>query len=322
MGINHNFLKNYSHSLSLLLRIFDVSGIIASAIVAFYFTFSRFPISGEIATPIIIGILVTALSFNSFGVYKPWRGVSITHQVWVLTQAWFVAASSLIAILHFLTHPLIEPEESGNWIFQWMGIGWMLLIFTRIIIRNTLDQIRRHGFNKKHIILAGLSKHGVTAAMHLVNSTWSGFNVKGYVDDRKAPRNLECEVTYLGSIQDLERIIERHNVEQVWITYPQMASERIQELLHELRHIPVTTRIIFDSEMFGISIPTITEIAGIPVLYILSTPLEQGINRQLKAIEDFCVAATALAMLSPLMIAIAIGVKLSSPAPFFSARNG
>lgn len=87
MAINRNFLKNYSHTLSLLLRIFDVSVIIVSAIIAFYFTFSRFPISGEIATPIIIGILVTAFSLNSFAVYKPWRGVTITHQVWVLTQA-------------------------------------------------------------------------------------------------------------------------------------------------------------------------------------------------------------------------------------------
>ena len=196
-----------------------------------------------------------------------------------------------------------------------MGIGWLFLIFTRIIIRNALDQIRRHGFNKKHIIIAGLAEHGVTAAMHLVNSTWSSFNVKGYIDDRKSARNLDGELTHPGSIQDIQKIIERHSVEQVWITYPQMASERIQELLHELRHIPITTRIIFDAKMFGITIPTITEIAGIPVLDILSTPLEQGINQQLKAIEDFCIAVISLAVLSPIMIAITIGVKLSSPGP-------
>ena len=317
MNINRNFLKHYSHSLSLLLRTFDISVIIVSAIVAFYFTFSRFPVSEEIGTPIIIGILVAALSFNSFAVYKPWRGISITNQVWVITQAWTVTASSLVALLYFLAHPLVDIEEGRNWVFQWIGIGWLLLIATRIMIRNTLDQIRSRGFNKKHIILVGLSKHGVTAATHLVNSSWSGFNVKGYVDDRGSPRNPEGGLTHLGSIQDLESIIERHNVEQVWITYPQLATERIQELLHELRHIPVTTRIIFDAEMFGITIPTITEIAGIPVLDILSTPLEQGVNRQLKTIEDFCVSAIMLTVLSPLMIAIAIGVKLSSPGPVF-----
>ncbi len=86
-----------------------------------------------------------------------------------------------------------------------------------------------------------------------------------------------------------------------------------------------TADIRFVPDIFGFSLMnhSMTEVAGIPVINLSASPME-GWNRVIKEIEDRLLALLILIAISPIMLAIAIGVKLSSPGPclFRQLRHG
>jgi putative colanic acid biosynthesis UDP-glucose lipid carrier transferase len=91
-------------------------------------------------------------------------------------------------------------------------------------------------------------------------------------------------------------------------------AERVQ---HELRHLPVSIRLVIDCFAFKQSkFLSLNTVAGIPTLDVSVSPLH-GINRYIKELEDRLLALLILLLLSPLMFLIALGVKLSSRGPVF-----
>jgi putative colanic acid biosysnthesis UDP-glucose lipid carrier transferase len=86
-----------------------------------------------------------------------------------------------------------------------------------------------------------------------------------------------------------------------------------------------TASVFFVPDVFGISIiqGRLQDMNGIPVVGICETPFT-GTNELVKRISDFVLASVILVLISPLLLAIAIGVKLSSPGPaiFRQRRNG
>ncbi len=97
----------------------------------------------------------------------------------------------------------------------------------------------------------------------------------------------------------------------------------MREILTMLRHCTLKIRLVPDIFGFQLLNYSMSEIAGIPVLDINASPME-GINRLIKAIEDRVLALVILVLISPLVLVIAIMVKLSSPGPvlFKQKRHG
>jgi putative colanic acid biosynthesis UDP-glucose lipid carrier transferase len=92
--------------------------------------------------------------------------------------------------------------------------------------------------------------------------------------------------------------------------------------LYELRHANVQVRLVPNIYGFQLLHHSITEVAGFPVINLMDSPLS-GINAVVKALEDKILATLILLLASPIMILIAIGVKLSSPGPvLFKQKRG
>lgn len=94
----------------------------------------------------------------------------------------------------------------------------------------------------------------------------------------------------------------------------------MRDILNLLRHSTVTVRLIPD--IFGLSLlnHSLTEVAGLPVINVSVSPMH-GANRAVKFFEDKIIASLILILISPLMAAIAIGVKLSSTGPIFYRQD-
>jgi putative colanic acid biosynthesis UDP-glucose lipid carrier transferase len=109
----------------------------------------------------------------------------------------------------------------------------------------------------------------------------------------------------------------------VFITLPLGSQPRIVELLEDLQG--TTASIYFVPDVFGISIiqGRLLDVNGMPVVGICETPFT-GTNRLIKRISDIVLSVLILLLISPLLLAVAVGVKLSSPGPaiFRQRRNG
>ena len=126
-----------------------------------------------------------------------------------------------------------------------------------------------------------------------------------------------------ATLAEVAAYTTEHGVREVYITLPLGSQPRIVELLEQLQG--TTASLFFVPDVFGISIiqGRLQDMNGVPVVGICETPFT-GTNELVKRISDIVIASVILVLISPLLLAIAIGVKLSSPGPvlFKQRRNG
>jgi putative colanic acid biosynthesis UDP-glucose lipid carrier transferase len=184
-------------------------------------------------------------------------------------------------------------------------------------IHVSLRELRRRGYNLRRIVIVGAGDLGREIAERIRRMPWSGLEVLAFYDDDRSLHGTKlAAVPVAGSPDDLLRDLERSPVDQIWVALPLRAEARIRQLLEALRQHSVQVRFVPDIFNFSLLRHSVTEIAGLPVINLTESPLE-GPNLLLKNIEDFVLSLLILIVTAPLMLAIAIGVKLSSRGPVF-----
>ena len=151
-----------------------------------------------------------------------------------------------------------------------------------------------------------------------------GAQLIGFFEDRIDGRvDGDASRKVLGGLKDVAACVSQRGVRDVYITLPLSSQPRIVELLAQLQD--TTASLYFVPDVFGISIiqGRLSDMRGVPVVGLCETPFT-GINEVVKRGSDIVLASLILVLISPLMLALAIGVKMSSPGPviFRQRRNG
>jgi putative colanic acid biosysnthesis UDP-glucose lipid carrier transferase len=139
--------------------------------------------------------------------------------------------------------------------------------------------------------------------------------VTGFFDDR-APRRLpsddfgECA----GDLSEVARFVSRQGVDIVYITLPMTPHPRIVELLNSLRNSTASIYFVPDLSVFDLVQPRFDIVDGIPVIAVCESPF-YGLHGILKRLSDIMVSSAALLLLSPVLLAVALGVRLDSSGP-------
>lgn len=193
----------------------------------------------------------------------------------------------------------------------WIGKKWLQ--------RHASQPARR-----RPVIVIGGGALGVKVARALDDIEDHGSDFLGYFDDRVDSRLHEtAALNRLGGLDDVADFVRRKAVREVFITLPLGSQPRIVALLERLQG--TTASIFFVPDVFGISIiqGRLQDMSGVPVVGICETPFT-GTNELVKRISDVVLSSIILIVISPLLLALAIGVKLSSPGPviFRQRRNG
>lgn len=315
-NIFNGLFKQYGHTVILLLRFIDIAMLIGAAWVAHYFWIRQSVIDQDYRIVIALGVLAAIIFFEIGQVYRPWRNDAMRGEIPRIVRAWVSAIVSVISIvalirLHFWF------GSSYRWIVTWWLLGLLFILTARGLLSHLLHWLRSRGWSQGRIILVGLNQMAVAVSRQLNRSSWAGLQVIGYVDDRSEDRHSvgDSSLPRLGNLQDLTSIVTREAVDEVWIAFPgESLAERAQ---YQLRHLPVSIRLVIDCFAFKQSkFLSLNTVAGIPTLDYSVSPLH-GINRYIKEIEDRVSALILLVLISPLLLFIAIGVKLSSPGPVF-----
>src|SRR4029078_5268001 len=182
----------------------------------------------------------------------------------------------------------------------------------------------RRAWLRRTAVVVGASALGVKVARALQGGDSPGIEVLGFFDDRADERvDDDAKQRILGRLADVAAYTTEKGVREVYITLPLGSQPRIVELLEQLQG--PTASLFFVPDVFGISIiqGRLQDINGVPVVGICETPFT-GTNELVKRASDLVIASLIVVLISPLLVAIAIGVKLSSPGPvlFRQRRNG
>ncbi len=160
---------------------------------------------------------------------------------------------------------------------------------------------------------------------HALHGKWTDHSeLVGWFDDR-GPERLHAEpgLKLLGSLSDLAGYVREHGIDEVYITLPMSSQPRIASLLESVHGTTASVYYVPNVPGIGIIQGRLHHINGVAVLGLCETPFV-GINEVVKRASDIVIASLILAVVAPVMLAIAIGVKLSSPGPvlFRQRRNG
>jgi putative colanic acid biosynthesis UDP-glucose lipid carrier transferase len=263
-----------------------------------------------------IAVLLAIAIFPFLSLYRTWRGGSIYEEVKFVTLGWLFT-TFLLATFALMTKT--GAVYSRLWVGVWFISGWFTLISLRVLLRLLLRWVRSKGLNRRQIVIVGAGDFGTEVAERINAAGWTGLDIVGFFSKKNGDSGSEhsaSSVPILGNLGSLPEFVNNHSIDAIWIAMSLKEEDTVKAVLHDLRHCAIDICYIPDIFGFQLLNHSFTEIAGLPVLNLSATPME-GINRWLKATEDQVLAFIILVLVSPLMLLIAIGVKLSSPGPVF-----
>ncbi len=246
-----------------------------------------------------------------FQLYTPRRVQGRRLEVWHIIQANVIGLLGFILIL-YLTR---EQNFSRKMLFIFFLINVFLEVLVRNLIRLFLRNIRKNGYNQKHMILVGYSRAAEQYIDRIASNPEWGYSVRGILDDHQ-PRGMEYKgVKVIGSIDNLLIILPQNSVDEIAITLGINEYHKLEYIVNMCEKSGVHTKFIPDYNNIIPTRPYTEDLLGLPVVNIRHVPLNSTPNKILKRGIDIFGAAFALVLFSPVMIATAIVIKLTSPGP-------
>ena len=305
-------LQEYASTLTLISRLVDLLCVVAGALLAHWWRFGNIELTTFYNIAIILSAFLTFSIFSISGIYTSWRGRSWWHQTRTVTLTWFVVVVILI-IISFLTKT--STIYSRQWMAMWSVTGLVCLLGFRFSFYKLLQYMRKKGWNHKRIVIVGTGELAQDVAGNIKQATWTGLDVVAFFDEPIKSVNSQIggiDVKPLNELTDF--MCPKNKIDQVWLALPLREEDKMNQILHDLRYSTVDIRFVPGIFGFRLLNHAITEVAGLPVIDLSASPMV-GINRLIKEFEDRILAMLILILVSPLLVFIALGVKLSSPGP-------
>ncbi len=238
-----------------------------------------------------------------------------------IAVAW-VTLLLILALCGYATRSLTLFDPT---VLMWWAVLTPTLLWVAVFTgRHMLRRMSAAPENQRSAVVVGAGTLGVKVARAFQARGYMGLSFLGYFDDRTDARiDPDAAKRRLGKLSDVATYIRSEGVHEVYITLPLGSQPRILQLLEEVQG--TTASIFFVPDVFGISIiqGRLQDMNGVPVVGLCETPFT-GTNRLLKRWSDIVLASVILVLVSPVLLVLAIGVRLSSPGPiiFKQRRNG
>jgi exopolysaccharide biosynthesis polyprenyl glycosylphosphotransferase len=225
----------------------------------------------------------------------------------------------LIVIIVFLEPTLIIAR---GWLLMTWGGTFLFVAAARFFLRRVVYALRKHGFFLTPAVIVGANQEGRWLAEQLLRWETSGFHLVGFVD-KKTPATFPLfhNLTCLGSVDDLGKIIEQYNLGEVILASSAFSTR--DHLLDIFRRYGVTDKvnIRMSSGLYEILTTSLTvnEFSYVPLVHVNKVRLT-GSDNIVKFILDYVLAIASLILLCPFLILIAFLVKTGSPGPVLHRR--
>jgi len=307
------FAQTYASVISLATRLLDVLLIWGAGLVAIglRFGWDMFPLPPAYGALIVIGGLLAAVIFPIFGVYGSWRARGLISPSSRVLAAW-----SLVLMILLISLVLVKEAQTFSrlWLAQWWLLSSLALAIERVVVYFALRGLRQRGLNHRKAVVVGCGPQALNLINRAEKEGWAGFDVVRVFGER--PDDTGIAGRDIHPLDELFDYVSSHQIDEVWIAVPLDQSQQLKSVLEDLRFSTANVRFVPD--LFGVFLINhgVSEIMDVPMIDLSTSPMA-GANRIVKGLEDRALAFFILLLVSPLLLLIAIGVKLSSEGPIF-----
>lgn len=307
-------VREFASIFDALHRLLDLLAVAAGFALAHGYKFGHLDLEPHYQAALLTALLLALPVFRRFYLYQSWRGLGLLPELRQTTLAWATTFLGLTFLAFLFKSGDLYSRE---WAAVWGVLTLALLLALRLAVRGGLRWARQGGRNSRAIAIVGVNEHGIRVARQLHRHPWTGLRVVGLFQGDRETWTPDClpEVPLLGGVGDLAAVVADKRIDQVWICLPLGAEDQLRRIVFDaLRFSTIDIHLVPDMSGLNLLNHSIGEMVGIPVISLNVSPLI-GWNRWVKAVEDRVLASLILLLISPLMLAIAVGVKLASPGP-------
>lgn len=299
----HPFLKSRLSLTRLLTTFLDPLALVSSLLLV------AWQLGEAIDAPYaILALIVFSLSFpgRSYMSARFWAMVRDVLFGWLLLAlilAFFGYASGYLKVF---------PEDV---LWNWAICAPMAQLGLHSLLRSIVPLVATMRGNLRLAVIVGANELGRQLARELHDNAYVGTQCLGFFDDR-APERLGAigNVLLLGTMRDVATFARQHRVDLIYLSLPMTTQPRILGLLDDLADTTASVYFVPDIFVTDLIQARMDDINGMPVVAVCDTPFT-GMNGVIKRMSDFILALLIMVLMSPLMLAIMIGVRLSSPGP-------
>ena len=258
---------------------------------------------------VLTALLLIAYKLN--GVYDQRRGASWFDEAYSILSGTTTGILIMVAITFFY-----RPRYYSRLLFLYAGLLIIVLLGLSRLVRSLLwGWLRRRGIGVERVLIVGAGEVGRAVMRSIMAQPELGYQVVGFVDDDPERGRTDIgRFKALGGIENLPRVVQDEDIDEVIITLPWMHHRKILSIMRECERGRVRARIVPDLFQLSISRVKVEDLGGIPVIGLREVSIS-GWNLALKRAVDLAVALAGLILLSPLFLLIAIAIKLDSPGP-------
>lgn len=233
-----------------------------------------------------------------------------------LALSWLLRWGLVVVILLAIGFATKFSEDFSRRVtFSWALITPALLVCGALFLHELMRRVLYDPAAARRVVFAGCNETSQSLAQRLRISPELCMTVAGFFDDRSRERlGVNADVAVCGRLSELAAFVKANSIDVIFIALPIRHITRVLDLLDALRDTTASIYYVPDLFMFDLIQSRTGDIHGIPVVAMCETPFD-GYRGVAKRLFDMIVAATSLLLLSPLMIVIAVLVKLSSPGP-------
>ncbi|MGB7206740.1 MAG: undecaprenyl-phosphate glucose phosphotransferase [Anderseniella sp.] len=271
-----------------------------------------------IALAAIIGPICLQIS----GAYMPTTiatTVSQTVRILAVISCLFLTAMSAIFLLK------LGMEFSRIWLVTWTAASGVAICALHLIMRYMMKRWHKLGRLSTRVIVVGGGEPAEQLIKSIQSTPDSFVEVVGLFDDRTDTRSPELigQLPKLGKVSELAEFARTYGVDMLVITLPLTAENRLLQIMRHLWVLPVDIRLSAHTQRLRYLPRAYSWLGNIPMIDVFDRPLRDW-SLVVKTIEDKLIASLAVIAFAPVMIAVAIAIKLESKGPviFKQVRYG
>ncbi len=288
------------------------SGSVAVALV-------RDTLSTDVAVVYTRVVFVAAIAFGvlaeSLGCYDIDAQFSLRRGWQRLATTWVTVALFMITLGFLLKSSDIV---SRGWALGWFAGGGASLLALRGVSTIWVRRLKTRGTFNQRVAILGAGVQGVRFADYVQSHDRLTITLVGFFDDRRDGRVplTVSNVPVLGNLSALVSMIRDGRIDQVVVALPWSAEARLQQVVSRLALTPVKIRLAPDLASFAFARRPLVMLGEMPVMTLFERPIS-GLDAAVKSLEDKILGVLILVLMWPLLLLIAIVVKLDSPGPVF-----
>lgn len=277
-----------------------------------------------VTTQFWYGVILIPLSWTFlFGLsgayYKPNR----RYRMKEFSQVFFISIAGTL----FLFFALVLNDAVPNYKFYYrsffvlFSLLFLLTLIPRLFITSRLVKSIHKGTRGFNTLLVGGSQKAKEILHELDNIKQSeGFDFKGFIKINGVDDTIKDRLPQLGSIEEINAIIDTYKIEEIIIAVESSEHNKLKEIINKIDNWDVAIKI--SPDMYDILSGSVkmNNILGTPLMEV-NPEVMPAWQQSTKRIIDIFFSLTALIILFPVFLILAVLVKAGSKGPVFFSQT-